>query len=88
MPTSVKNPKNEISGVGIYPNPTTDRVFFKNLPENSTVTVVDLMGRKMLEEKGSEIHGGLSLSSFEKGVYLIRVLQAKRIIQSDKVFKK
>jgi hypothetical protein len=86
MPTSVKNPKNEISGVGIYPNPTTDRVFFKNLPENSTVTVVDLMGRKMLEEKGSEIHGGLSLSPFEKGLYILRVSQGQNTLQAIKVF--
>jgi hypothetical protein len=87
MPTSVKNPKNEISGVGIYPNPTTDRVYFKNLPENCTVTVVDLMGRKLLEEKTSEIHGGLSLSSFEKGLYILSVSQGLKIVHNVKVFK-
>jgi uncharacterized repeat protein (TIGR02543 family) len=71
----------------IYPTVTSDMIYFKDLPESSRIVVVDLMGRKLLEENASEIHGGLSLSSFEKGVYLIRVMQAKRIIQSDKVFK-
>jgi hypothetical protein len=87
-PTSVRSPNYSHASIGIYPNPTTGLVYFKNLTEECSIAVVDMMGRTLLEKKASEIDGALSLKPFEKGVYLIRVLQAKSIIQSEKVVKK
>jgi hypothetical protein len=88
-PTAIESIRSKShSLISIYPNPTTDIVYFKNLPENSRVILVDLMGRILLEKKASELTTGISLQLYSNGLYLIKVTQGKEILQLEKVLKK
>lgn len=55
----------------IYPNPTTNEVFFKlnNKLEGIQVTVFDLIGRKIMQQNVSS-NQSINLSSFQSGIYL------------------
>jgi hypothetical protein len=60
------------SSVSIYPNPAQDQLTITNLPQGTTVEVLDITGRllKRVESGNAELHvnvGGLSA-----GVHLLR----------------
>jgi hypothetical protein len=74
--------------INIYPNITTDRVNFNNLPDNSRIELVDMVGRTILVKNASELNGGLSLQSYTNGLYMIRVMQGHENVKSVKVLKK
>jgi len=74
--------------ISIYPNPAADRVYFNNLPENSRIVLVDLLGRNILEKNSSELSDGLSLQPYTKGYYMIRVMHGPELVKTIKVIKK
>jgi len=73
--------------IGIYPNPTSDKVYFENVPEESRILFFDISGRNLLVKNASEIKDGLSWQSFEAGFYIIRIMQEQKNIQTIKVLK-
>jgi len=73
--------------ISIYPNPAADRVYFNNLPENSRIVLVDLLGRNIIEKNSSELSDGLSLQPYTKGYYMIRVMQGPELVKTIKVIK-
>jgi uncharacterized repeat protein (TIGR02543 family) len=75
---------NEIS---IYPNPATDMIYFKNVPENSRMVMMDLTGRSILDINASELSRGLSLQPYQNGLYLIRIIHGLEVIATVKVIK-
>ena len=77
-----------IDMINVYPSTTTDKVNFNNLPENSRIELLDMTGRKLLMKNASELNAGLSLESYAKGLYLIKVMQGQENVKSVKVFKK
>jgi hypothetical protein len=83
--TSVED--NGISETSIYPTSSTDRIFFIKLPEDSSIVIVDMLGKQLLERNNSELNHGLSLQPFESGVYIVKILQGKNILKSVKVMK-
>ncbi|MFW5877717.1 MAG: T9SS type A sorting domain-containing protein [bacterium] len=85
-PTSVDT--KEAKGISIYPNVTTDMIYFRNLPENSRVAVIDLAGRSVLMKNASDLSDGISLKPYEKGYYLIKVLEGNKNVKSLKVILK
>jgi uncharacterized repeat protein (TIGR02543 family) len=72
----------------IYPNPTDDCIFFRNVPEDSQVVLVDVSGRNLLLKKASELEEGLSLQPYANGYYMIRVIHGQEYVSSAKVLKK
>ncbi len=74
--------------ISIYPNPAADRVYFNNLPENSRIVLVDLLGRNIIEKNASELSDGLSLQPYTNGYYLIRVIHGQEFVKTVKVLKK
>jgi len=81
----VQIPNDEIS---IYPSPTTDMVYFRNIPEGSRVVLTDMLGRNLLVKEASELSSGLSLQPYDKGFYLISIFQGQKYVKSVKVLKK
>ena len=73
--------------VGIYPNPTTDWIYFRNVPEGSRIVLVDLTGRTILEKNASEPDGGMSLQPFTSGLYVIRLVHGQQCVKSVKIFR-
>jgi hypothetical protein len=79
--------KQSMNRDNIYPNITTDKVYLNNLPEGSSIMLVDLVGKALVVKSASELGRGLSLQSYTNGLYLINVILGQEIIQSVKVIK-
>jgi hypothetical protein len=77
-----------IDKINIYPNPATDMVCFRNVPDNSRVVMIDVTGRSILEKNATELNGGLSLKPYKKGLYLIRVIHGQDVVATFKIVKK
>jgi hypothetical protein len=83
--TSVE--QNSIKESCIYPTSTSDRIYFNNLPIDCSIVLVDMSGKNLLVRKASDVNNGLSLQLFQSGIYLVKILQGNRIVQSVKVLK-
>lgn len=57
----------------LYPNPADNIVNFSNIPENSTINIIDLTGKVMYEKTASGYDESVDVSGFSGGVYLVRV---------------
>jgi hypothetical protein len=71
----------------VYPVITSDKIYFNNIPEDSRVELVDMTGRTLLVKKASELNNGMSLLSYERGVYIIRLKLGLANEQSVKVIR-
>ncbi|GEM_PF-1264288 len=85
----------ELSGdLTLYPNPTTDMVYF-SLPEEDAnrmgdlnVQVIDLSGNVVIEsEFGTDLHGGLNVEMLPAGIYFVR-LTGENLSKTVKMVKK
>lgn len=59
----------------VYPNPVKNNLFIK-LPtayETGQITLYDVIGKKVLESAISQTNNKVNVSSFSKGVYLLKV---------------
>jgi hypothetical protein len=57
--------------INVFPNPTTGKIELKNLPENTRLTVSNVLGAKILELTSKTSSQVIDLSSFKNGVYYI-----------------
>ena len=55
----------------MYPNPTSDYIYFKGVVSNETIKIVDLSGKTILEE--DIINDKLYVGDLSSGIYLILV---------------
>jgi ribosomal protein L14 len=71
--------------VKVYPNPVSDILYIKNLPENSSVRVADMSGRTIAVYNANELSSELQIntSEYENGVYTLFLT-----IDNQKVVKK
>jgi len=75
--TGVRQQK--ISGVQVYPNPASNKLYCTGFSENSMAFVVDLSGKVILSQKVNKGEA-LNISMLPKGVYLLKVLSGEKII--------
>ena len=59
----------------VYPNPSSDLIFIKNISEDSKLDLFNSSGRKILSQKGNQIN----ISSFPSGIYILNVNESKRV---------
>ncbi len=85
MKTSVED--TNFDQAKVYPTSTFDRIYFENLSEESKVILVDMVGKNLMERNASDLNNGLSLLRFESGLYIIKILQDKVLVQTLKVLK-
>lgn len=63
---------NSIQKISIYPNPTSDKLFFKStITENFKVSVFDILGKKVIEESFNT-NNSLDVSQLHTGIYIIK----------------
>lgn len=58
------------SEVGMYPNPTTDRVTFTDLQGDFTIQLYDLSGRLVINTRNESV---INVDFLEKGVYIVDI---------------
>jgi hypothetical protein len=77
--------KNNIS---IYPNPAKDYITVDHLPNNTTISIHDLSGRKIFNKKYSESKVSINTSEFTNGAYVIQVDDQEKLLLSEKLIIK
>ena len=79
------------SSIKVYPNPTTDKVFLKleleNI-DNCKYFLYDLQGRQIQNRNITEKLTELSFAPFESGVYILRIIKEKTLVQEFKIVKR
>lgn len=69
---SVENIKDEFS-FSIYPHPANDIVKIDNIPQNSTLKILDINGKILYEHFVQDDYGVVDVSGFSSGIYLLRL---------------
>lgn len=64
--------ENELSSVNIYPNPSTGQVHFVGADVNTQITITNAQGQ-MIYKGNISANTSLDLSSYAKGVYMIKL---------------
>ncbi len=59
----------------VYPNPSSDWIFIKNIKEDSKLEMYNSSGRKVLSQKGNQIN----ISSFPFGIYILNVNESIKV---------
>jgi len=79
------------SQISVYPNPTADIVFLKLDMDNignCKYYLYDLQGRAIQNRNITEKLTELSFAPFESGVYILRVIKEKTLVQEFKIVKR
>jgi hypothetical protein len=77
------------NGIQVYPQPARDETHFVvEGPENATVSLTDLLGRRLREVSvtgnGKSAHGRMGLEGLVPGMYIL-VVQSERNVRTGKV---
>ena len=75
-----------VTSFDIYPNPTSDRLNINGLEETSIVRIYNLTGKQLFVGKAEQATMSIDLSSYDKGLYLLKVESNGKSITS-KVIK-
>ena len=79
------------SHITVYPNPTIDKVFLKldiDNMENCDYYLHDLQGRQIQNRNITSKQTEISFESFESGVYILRIVKEKTLVQEFKIIKR
>jgi hypothetical protein len=77
--------ENRTDEISIYPNPTTNTIFFNNINEYSTIIFYDIQGKEIFQKNiiGKE---SIGLKNYlTEGTYLYSVVQNDLIIKSGRI---
>lgn len=60
--------------ISIYPNPATDMVFISSNEAISSIMIIDMSGKTIMEYQNGELFNeGIDISQFSAGMYIIRI---------------
>ncbi|MFN4994326.1 MAG: immunoglobulin-like domain-containing protein [Bacteroidota bacterium] len=78
------------NGVFVYPNPTTDGIvnIYHSKGSIQKVEVTDVLGRNVLEQSTNEEKLSIDLGSMNKGIYLLRITDAKEQVITIRILNK
>lgn len=68
----------------IYPNPADERIWVRGMDEEGTVTLYDMMGRRVASGKGDQ----LSVKMLPNGVYMVRCADSQGTVIIKKIIIK
>ena len=75
----------------VYPNPVGEKLYLSNLSQDYqdlSVELFDLQGRILLSKIIYNEATEISMAPFERGIYILKVYQSKREINTIKVLKR
>ena len=90
FPTSVSKDLEIKSGITIYPNPTSDKLFIKynSKPIKSKIELLDINGKLLLCKKPLSAEYEINLNSLNAGLYYLRIWEGDLLIFIDTFIKK
>ena len=75
----------EQNAVVVYPNPSSGQVSFDGVVENDVVEVMDITGRIIKSETFSVTNHTIDLSSYQRGIYIYRIIDEQGRSQQGKL---
>ncbi len=88
LPTNIPNEIIPLSGIELYPNPITDNLYIDIKQDGDyIVSIFDISGKIVLQQKCNGLKSTISLSNYESGLYIVR-LQLANSFKLFKVIKK
>ncbi|MEX1191515.1 MAG: T9SS type A sorting domain-containing protein [Brumimicrobium sp.] len=81
--------ENELSKVRVYPNPANETLNLKlaNNIDNATVSMVDVMGRNVLNQTIENDFTQIDVSKLEKGMYVINITNGGSVESKNIIIK-
>lgn len=81
--------KTTLNEITISPNPVTDKtvITLDKAYNNALVTITDINGKKISEQKMAEQQTTLDLSNYAKGLYFIKIYSNNELVAKTKVIK-
>ena len=73
--------------LNIYPNPAKETVTLKTTLQNATCTIYDLAGQIVAKSQLSSIEQSISVSSLNRGIYLLNVANGNQSITNKLVIE-
>lgn len=64
--------------IGVYPNPSSDKLFIKNLENSCTVNVYSLGGVKILSKKLNSGTDHIDIKSLKSGSYILEIISSDK----------
>ena len=74
--------------IKIYPNPAKDFVHINHLPKESTVTIFDVVGRKIFSRKYSQSNISIDTSTFANGMYVLQIDSTEDVYSEKLIINK
>lgn len=75
-----------VDQINIYPNPTDNYFYITNM-NNTTIDIVDMVGKLMRREKVDSDNYKISVSDFEAGIYIIKSSKNNTILTKKIIIK-
>ena len=79
-------PQNNIYQLSLYPNPATNTLTLTlsqlQQLQNATVSIYDIQGEQLLHQNITEMQTQINISSFAKGIYIVKLQTDKETLQS------
>lgn len=72
------------SEISVYPNPTTNVLKFNNISENADISIYDLSGKQIVNQKN--IDNQININYLKSGIYTIRIVD-NSVTQTAKFVK-
>jgi hypothetical protein len=65
------------ASVVAYPNPAVDQVYFKGLPNDQQIRIVNMQG---IDVYAGTVNNGLDVSNYIRGVYIVLSQQNNKVL--------
>jgi len=70
-----------------FPNPSTNIININYLKTNSSAVIINNLGQKVFEQKLSPQQNQIDISSLDKGIYYIQIIEQNQKVQVLKIVK-
>jgi Secretion system C-terminal sorting domain/Right handed beta helix region len=78
---------NNAEKLTIYPNPARDYVVLEQIRSEANIELYDVLGQKILTQKSIGGTVNIDISSFNKGIYLVKIINKDNVLQVGKFVK-
>ncbi len=87
--TDTENQEFSISSIQLSPNPASDFVVVKNIPEKTTIRIIDLKGQNVYEAPANENEVTINTGTFYSGIYFLQIqgefgVMSKKLVVSQR----
>lgn len=80
LDTDLSTHENGVHQFEFYPNPATNKIHFKHLPENSQIKIINTLGKSVLEYISNSTEIDLDISGLQNGTYILTVNNNSQIL--------